>query len=179
MRPWLAAASLVGGLLWVFKGGAILLGYGQPEHVFEVAPLLFALVTLALARSVPPSRARRSGVALALTAVLGCLVAAMSSVVAGNVLGPDLLTGVVSMTAALVVSGLALLRSRAALGGLAFALGVGTIPAMLLGGALSTIDERLLEVPVVAIGLIWIVVGIAFLRQITASPRSTQSRRSV
>ncbi len=119
--PWLAGAALLGGLLWAFKGGAILLGDHQPEYAFEVAPLLFALVTLGLARWVPPSRARRVGVVLAVTAVLGCLVAAVSSVVAG--------------------------------------------------GALSAIDERLLEVPIVAIGFAWIAVGLVFLRLTTAPPR--------
>lgn len=160
--PWLAAAALVGGLLWVVKGAAILLGYGQPEHAFEVAPLMFALVTLGLARRVPP--ARRSGVVLAMTAVLGCVVAAVASIAAGDVLGPDLLMGVVTMTAALVIVGSALRRSGAAHGGVALLLGVATIPAMLVGGAISAIDERLLEVPVVAIGLVWIALGLALLR---------------
>lgn len=176
--PWLAAAALVGGLLWVVKGAAILLGYGQPEHAFEVAPLLFALVTLGLARWLPPDRARRFGVILAVTAVLGCLVAAVASIAAGDVLGPDLLTGVVTLTAALVIVGPALRRSSAALGGLALLLGMGTIPAMLVGGAISAIDERLLEVPIVAIGLGWIAVGLALLRQMKTAPR-TPSRPSL
>jgi len=173
LRPWLGCAALIGGLLWVFKAGAILLGHGQPEHVFEVAPLLFALVTLGLANWVPTSRARRVGIPLAVTAVLGCLVAAVWSVVAGNVLGPDLAIGMVTMTVALVISGLALLRSGAAVGGSPLLLGIATIPAILVGGALSTIDERLLEVPILAIGLGWIVLGLAFLRPVGASPRPT------
>lgn len=97
----------------------------------------------------------------------------MWSVVAGNVLGPDLAIGMVTMTVALVISGLALLRSGAAVGGSPLLLGIATIPAILVGGALSTIDERLLEVPILAIGLGWIVLGLAFLRPVGASPRPT------
>lgn len=166
----LATAALVGGMLWVFKGGAVLLRYDQPEHAFEVAPLLFALVTLGLAPRVPPSRARRIGIVLAVTAVLGGLIAAASSVVTGSVLGAGLLTGTVTMTAALVIVGLGLRRSGTAVGRLLLVLGLGTIPAIAAGGALSLLDERLLEAPIVAIGLVWIAVGLALVRSKTGSP---------
>ena len=164
MGWWLTGAAVVGGLLWVFKGGVILLGYGQPEHAFEVAPLLFALVTLGLARQAPLRGAGRVGVAaLAVVAVLCCLVAAVSSVVTGDVLGPDLLAGMVTMTAALVVAGLSLRRTDPRLGGLVLLLGTAMIPVMAVGGALSLVDERLLEVAVVAIGLAWMAVAGALL----------------
>lgn len=135
--------------------------------------MLFALVTLGLASGVPPSRAGRVGIALAVTALLGCLVAAVSSVVTGNVLGPDLALGMVTMTVALAISGLALLRSGAAVGAFPLLLGLATIPATLVGGALSTADERLLEVPILAIGLGLIFLGVALLRLVGASPRAT------
>lgn len=162
--PLLAGAAVVGGVLWVVKGGAILLGYGQPEYAFEVAPLMFALVTLGLTRWLPRSRARRVATVLAATAVGACLVAAVSSVSAGHVLGPDLGVGVLAVTAALVVVGLRLRGTGVAVGGLPLLLGVGTIPAVVVGGALSAIDERLLEVPIVVIGLVWVTIGLALLR---------------
>lgn len=154
----------------MFKGAAILLGFGQPEYAFEVAPLLFALATLGLARWVPRSRVRRVGTVLAITAVLSCLVAALSAAVSGGVLGPDLGIGVLTMTAALVVLGVPIRHSGLAVGGLPFMLGVGTIPAVLVGGALSTIDERLLELPIVLIGLAWIAVGLALVRERPSTP---------
>lgn len=164
MIPLLAGAAIVGGLLWVVKGGAILLGYGQPEYAFEIAPLLFALVTLGLTRWLPRNRARRVATVLAVTAVSACLVAAVSSVVAGHVLGPDLGIGVLAVTAALVVLGLRLRGRDVAVGGLSLLLGVGTLPAVIVGGALSAIDERLLEVPIVVIGVVWITLGVALLQ---------------
>ena len=39
------------------------------------------------------------------------------------------------------------------------------VPALLVGGVLSGIDERLLEVPIVCLGIAWITVGWAALRQ--------------
>ena len=41
-------AAIVGGLLWIIKGGAILLSGDQPRYVFEVAPLCFASGLLGL-----------------------------------------------------------------------------------------------------------------------------------
>ena len=40
---------------------------------------------------------------------------------------------------------------------------MSTVPALIVGGALSVIDERLLEIPLTCIGLAWIVVGWAIL----------------
>lgn len=108
-----------------------------------------------------------------MAAVVGCLVAVVASIATGDVLGPDLLMGVVTMSAALMIVGSALRRSGAAYGGVALFLGVATIPAMLVGGAISTIDERLLEVPVVAIGLVWITLGLDLIHHRKVVPRTT------
>lgn len=168
---WLpAAAALLGGSLWILKGGVILLGYDQPPHAFEVAPLLFALATVGLARRSPPSRARLGGVVLAAVGVVASLVAAVSSLATGDVVGPDLLVGVLATTAALVVLGIALRRRGAAVGRYALLLGVGTVPAVVAGGALSFVDERLLEVPIVALGLGWVALGSRMPRRLPAAP---------
>ena len=37
--------------------------------------------------------------------------------------------------------------------------GAGTLPALAVGGALAEIDERLLEIPLVCVGLAWMRVG--------------------
>lgn len=171
LTPLLATGAFVGGLFWVIKGGAILLGYRQPDYVFEVAPFLFALVTLGLARWVPRSRARNVAVSLAATAVVLCLVAVASYLVSGDVLGLGLGFGVLTMTIALVIVGLSLRGGGRALGALPFVLGAGTIPAVIVGGALSMIDERLLEVPIVVLGSMWMALGVALVRFVSSPPR--------
>lgn len=155
VRPLLSMGAFVGGVLWVIKGSAILLGYPQPAYLFEVAPLLFALVALGLARWMPPGRARNIAVLLAATAGVLCLAAVASYLVSGEVLGPALGLGVLGLTVALAIVGRALRDRSRALGAAAFVLGAGTVPAVMVGGALATIDERLLEVPIVLLGAMW------------------------
>lgn len=47
-------------------------------------------------------------------------------------------------------------------------IGVAMLPALIAGGLLSEIDERLLELPLICLALAWVVVGLAVLR---AQPR--------
>lgn len=153
------ATAIVGGALWVFKGGAILLGHDQPPYAFEVAPLGFAIATLGLTRWLPTTRRRRIVTGLTVMAVTFCMVAAVATVVFGGVLGPDLGIGVLATTAALILLGMPLRRSDHLALRLPFLVGVGTIPLMLVGGALAVFDERLLELPIVLLGGLWIVLG--------------------
>jgi hypothetical protein len=44
---------------------------------------------------------------------------------------------------------------------------VGTVPALLVGGVLAEVDERLLEVPLLCLGLVWTSIGIRTLRRST------------
>jgi hypothetical protein len=44
------------------------------------------------------------------------------------------------------------------------------VPALIVGGMLSEIDERLLEVPLVCLGAGWMSVGWAVLRQQVLDP---------
>ena len=53
---------------------------------------------------------------------------------------------------------------------LAWWIGVALVPAFLVGGVLSEIAERLLEIPLVCVGIAWMTVGWAGLRQHDASP---------
>jgi len=51
---WGGLAMTLGGLFWVLKAGAIILGGDQPPLIFEVAPVLFALGLFGLHSRVPP-----------------------------------------------------------------------------------------------------------------------------
>ena len=73
---------------------------------------------------------------------------------------------------ALLIGQLALARSGRAPAPLAFWIGVGTLPALAVGGALAEIDERLLEIPLVCVGLAWMLVGWVTLRNRDALPAS-------
>jgi hypothetical protein len=153
-------AAFVGGLAWTLKGVVILAGGDQPPWLFEAAPALFGLGLLGVAFGEMP-RGRRRGFALGLSAVaiLGGLAAVVSDLV-GEVAG-----------AALAISSVALLLGLLTLGRngrwpapLAWCVGLAMVPALVVGGALSAIDERLLELPLVCLGVGWMAVGWAMLR---------------
>lgn len=78
---------------------------------------------------------------------------------------------------ALVVSSLSLLvglltvpRHAAWPAPMAWWIGIALVPAMLVGGVLSELDERLLEVPHICLGIAWMTVGLALLRQPPVDP---------
>ncbi len=52
-------------------------------------------------------------------------------------------------------------------------IGLFMVPALVVGGVLSRIDERLLEIPLTGLGLAWMVVGWT-----TFSSRTVDSRAS-
>ena len=79
--------------------------------------------------------------------------------------------------AALAISSVALLLGLLTLGRngrwpapLAWCIGMAMVPALIVGGALSAIDERLLELPLVCLGVGWMAIGWAMLRQPALHP---------
>ena len=66
--------------------------------------------------------------------------------------------------AALIALGLAARRTRALAPGYAtlpLAMGLGALPLIIVGGALESVSERLVELPIAVLGLGWIGLGIA------------------
>jgi hypothetical protein len=158
-------AGLVGGLAWVIKGGAILVADVQPPLAFEIAPPLFGLSLLGVAHLALGGIRRGVVVTLAWLAVVAGLVALL-----GEVLDEDWDAAIAVSSLALLIGQLTLARSGRAPAPLTFWIGVSTLPALAVGGALAEIDERLLEIPLVGVGLAWMLVGWATLRNRDAPP---------
>lgn len=152
------AAGLAGGLAWVIKGVAILAADKQRPLAFGIALPLFGLSLLGVAHLTLRGIRRTVVVGAAWLAVGAGLVALLS----------DLLDN----GWALLIGQLALARNRRAPAPLTFWIGVGTLPALAVGGALAEIDERLLEIPLVCLGLAWMLVGWMTLRGRDAVPAS-------
>lgn len=160
------AAALLGGLAWTIKGLMILAGANQPPLLFETAPALFGIGLLCVAHStMHPGRRQTIVLGLAAgAAVVG--LAALLTELAGDVMGEALAISSV----ALLIGLLMLERDQRWPARLAWWIGVAMVPALVLGGLLSEIDERLLEIPLVLLGVAWGSVGWTMLRTPPANP---------
>ena len=156
--------------MWAAKGLAILLTGNQPPLLFELPLFLFPIGLLGLHRRLGEQENRwRSFGAVSAWIALG------GAVVTGITLGvlrddaPDAVVGVgIALTALATVVGLVLLGMAAKRAHLfagrwrsfALVLGLCIVPALtVVGGALESLHERLLEVPLVAIAFGWIALG--------------------
>ena len=45
---WSGLAAILGGVLWIVKGGVILFGGEQPDYIFALAQFLFAIGLMGL-----------------------------------------------------------------------------------------------------------------------------------
>jgi len=161
-----AVAAFMGGLGWTVKGVVILAGGDQPPLLFELAPALFGVGLLSIAYStMRPGRRRTVALELGATATIAGLAALVSDVV-GEVAGWALAISSV----ALLIGLLMLARNGRWPAPVAWWIGVALVPAFLVGGLLSEIDERLLEIPLICVGIAWMTVGWAGLRQPEVSP---------
>jgi hypothetical protein len=159
-------AAFLGGLAWVLKGGVILAGGAQPPLLFEAAPALFGWGLMSVAHCTMRPGGRR-GFALALSAVATVAgLAALASDLVGEVAGEALAISSV----ALLIGLLSLERHRRWPAPLAWCIGLAMLPALILGGLLAEIDERLLELPLVCLGVGWMAVGWAVLRHEAFQP---------
>jgi hypothetical protein len=148
-------AAFLGGLAWTLKGVVILAGGDQPPLLFEAAPTLFGLGLMSVAYStLPPGRRRGAVLGLSATAALSGLAALVSDIV-GEVADLALVISSVTLLIGLLMIG----RNRRWPARLAWYVGLAMVPAVIVGGMLSEIDERLLEVPLVCLGAGWMTVG--------------------
>ena len=149
-------AALAAGVCWTVKAAAVLAGAGRPDYVAEFTPAAQGLAVAAL------SWAFACGPVARLVA-LGALGAGVAAAMAYVSAPEDFVYNVAMFLATmLVVAGLLLvgraLRKRESLGRrsrLPIRLGLWTVPLILTGGLLSSVNERLLELPVLLLGLAW------------------------
>jgi hypothetical protein len=151
-------AAMAGGLMWVVKGGAILLTGQQPPVLFEAAMPLFAVGLLGL-----HARLDGRGGALGNAGVLVAYAALASAAIAVMApLAPFLAVAGFGPFVGLVLLGSATLQARVFLppwSALPLAMGLGGPLLILAGGGLAVISERLLEIPIVLVGLSWMLLG--------------------
>ena len=155
-------AAMVGGLLWVVKGGSILLTGQQPPVVFEAAlPLFLGLLGLHARLEGRGGPLGKAGVLVAYTALAAAvallLVASLPPLYAVAGFGPFL--GLVLMGSATLQGGV----FRPPWSALPLALGFGGPLLILAGGGLALMNERLLEIPIVLVGLAWMLLGYSVL----------------
>ncbi len=177
LPPWAAAAAFAGGTLWAVKALAILIADDQPAYMFEMAPFFFGIATLGVAlvwetNQIQPRRRVR---AFAIAASISGAVSALASVAGLDevVFGPALMISALSTIGVLLYTGRTL-RKTSSLGrwsNLPWIIGWLFVAAIPVGGVLENINERLLEVPLLAISLAWIVLSTSMF---AAFPRTTR-----
>lgn len=127
------------------------MGFEQPPVLLELGVACFPVTLTCLAALAR----RRPSLVLGVLALVAAWMALDAEAVEET---PGLL---------ILTSSLALLVGLALLGGAtreqrrARMLGLVTVPALLLGGLLGLVDERLLEVSTVALGLAWLLLGVS------------------
>lgn len=150
------AAAAIGGLAWVVKAVAILATGDQPPLVFEGAPPFFgvALTALALTSGLRGVR-RKAAVTLGVLTVTAGVVAGVTEAV-GQVWGPAIAASSLALLTGLLLLGR---RTSSASHTFAWLIGVSLVPALAVGGLLAAINERLLEVSILTLGLMWLWLG--------------------
>ena len=124
--------------------------------MFEAAPLFFgvALTALALTSDLRGGR-RTTAIALGLLTVTAGVVAGVTEAV-GEVWGPAIAASSLALIAGLLSLGR---RASSVPHTFAWWIGVSILPALVVGGLLSAINERLLEVSILTLGLMWLWLG--------------------
>ena len=167
---WCGWAAAAGGAMWMAKGTAILITGAQPPLLFELALLLFPVGLLGLYARLGGhhGRLRSAGGAVSLVAlVAGAIYAGVSAVdpdATGVVPGVAIAGSALGTVVGLVLLGLVTRQTNAfppPWTRLPLRLGLAT-PVLLsvVGGMLSEINERLLEVPLVLVAIAWVKLGL-------------------
>ena len=176
LRRCAAAAAIFAGGAWIIKAGLALATGNEPAAAFAIGLGLFPFALLglwSLVRAVP-GRSAQLGGTLAAAAASSVVLATLVRAVGGADVEPSedeitALTPFIALAgfgtfAALLVLGIAVRRVGALPGryaSLPWAMGLAAIPLLIFGGALETLNERLLELPVALLGLGWVMLGVA------------------
>lgn len=148
------------------KSVAVLLTGIQPPLIFEIAPVLFAVGLIGLHARLRGGGGHPAAIGRALAgasgglAVLGLAYSPPTST--DESFSPVIFGAFLTNFAALILLGIATRRTGAFPArwrSLPLAMGVSTFPLMAVGGALESISERLLELPLLVIAIAWIWAG--------------------
>ena len=185
LRRCAAAAATFAGGAWIVKAVLTLATGNEPAAAFTIGLALFPFALLglwSLVRAVPGRSAQLGGL-LAAAAAISVVLAALVRAVGGSDVEPSedeitALTPFIAVAgfgtfAALLVLGIAVRRVGALPGryaSLPWAMGVATIPLLIVGGALEALDERLLELPIALLGLGWVMLGVALWDALSTRP---------
>lgn len=157
---------MLGGAFWIVKGVAILLTGDQPRFLFEIAPIFFALGLIGLHTRLDGQGGSLATVGLGLAVTSGVLAivgfVATFPMTSSEDFSPLIFGSFLAHLIGLVILGIATRRTRALPGRwrvLPLVMGVSIFPLLAVGGILESINERLLELPLVLIGLPWILLG--------------------
>jgi hypothetical protein len=169
---WAGTAAIAGGAMYAVKAAVILLGHNQPPLLFEAAPLAFGICLALLGRELR-GRAARAALILAL-AIIVCTGANMLELLlTDREIVPAISSLIDAVTGFGPLVGLFLLAwaSRQPEGPVSWRSGIlalaGLYPLVILAfipvGFFVDLDgdtgERLIELPILAIGLGWVVFG--------------------
>lgn len=166
-------AAMIGGMFWLVKGATILLLGFQPPLLFEIAPLFFAVGLWGVYGAIQDGRSSllsKLALLLAGGAGLSAVVITLATWFAPHQL-PDG-ANLTVLTPFFVISGLGILLALLLLGiaarqtqtGWSQLLLIMAVGFPLLLGFLGMIGEwmgndRLIEIPIVLMGITWIQIG--------------------
>ena len=178
---WAGFAAAVGGALVAVKGIAIVVTGDQPEYIFEVAPLFLALGLGGL-HALLEGRGRRAraggrGARPGRRRVGGGQRRLLRSDDRRRGRSAERhhpADGALDLRRPLL--GIAVRRTDALPGrwrSFPLAIRAGVLPLMMVGGVLEALSERLLEVPLVVLGLAWIALGYAIWSHAPGTPAET------
>lgn len=188
MTRWCGWAAVAGGAMWAVKGVAILVTGDQPPLLFEAPLALLPLGLLGLhARLVGHGgRLPAAGRVVAVVALVAGMAALGMFAVDQDADGVGAGVAIAGSTLGTVV-GLVLLGVAVRRTGLfpppwhrlPLTLGIAT-PLLLsvVGGILASVDERLLEVPLIVVAAAWVRLGLLIADASSTVSRPTPVRRS-